>query len=423
MNKACRYSPDEKKERIERYRCKKTQRPIIPALGAPSTSQSRDLSFLQDNGSGDAVIYQAMVDNSTTASIDQMPIINPLIIVTEEDSSSHEAEAIPDLHLSNLLVHTEVHSDPHSRILIVGNTLSVAWNSWRQSVHSVLRLNYQASDPYHADDAAVKEGFIQIGYEGDLRKKELKKSQMSREWRFITHIFADVLAGVSNEDVDNKDVAEDVEQPELVEEEDVDADDHDDGGNGDVSDAGGDNHGNSDVGGDDHDDGDTGGDGGTGVNDGGEAGGEASREAAGGGDGGKIGGDGDDGGDKFEKDGMNEKIEYETVDRMNVETDFSLDRSKWLKPLPPVPEPLVQKSGVKKTEDISKIISSILIRCHCDEGFTTFKTAKTIRCKSMKVIDPPTSKGNVTIHLKPTDVIHKVKIPLKLSVLHTNFVK
>lgn len=26
MNKACRYSPDEKKERIERYRSKKTQR-------------------------------------------------------------------------------------------------------------------------------------------------------------------------------------------------------------------------------------------------------------------------------------------------------------------------------------------------------------------------------------------------------------
>lgn len=26
MNKACRYSPDEKKERIERYRNKKTQR-------------------------------------------------------------------------------------------------------------------------------------------------------------------------------------------------------------------------------------------------------------------------------------------------------------------------------------------------------------------------------------------------------------
>ncbi|KAI3825304.1 hypothetical protein L1987_06785 [Smallanthus sonchifolius] len=60
---------------------------------------------------------------------------------------------------------------------------------------------------------------------------------------------------------------------------------------------------------------------------------------------------------EFEKDGPDEKIIYETADGQTVETDFSQDRSKWFKPLPPIPDPLVQTIKPKKTEDTSNIIS------------------------------------------------------------------
>ncbi|KAI3819716.1 hypothetical protein L1987_13564 [Smallanthus sonchifolius] len=88
---------------------------ITSAQEVPSTSQSEDLSTLQENGSGDTVVDQASVDNSTNASTDQLPIVDPLIPVTKENLSSHEA--ILDHHLSNQLVHTELYSDPRSRIL------------------------------------------------------------------------------------------------------------------------------------------------------------------------------------------------------------------------------------------------------------------------------------------------------------------
>ncbi|KAI3829430.1 hypothetical protein L1987_03554 [Smallanthus sonchifolius] len=190
-----------------------------------------------------------------------------------------------------------------------------------------------------------------------------------------------------------KEEEEEVEHPTNDEEEvdennDEDDDDHDDGGDGDNSGVDDNADGNSgdEAGNESNDDGNTGGD----------VGGEAGSEGEAGGDGdvgGKVGsggetsGDGDDGGDssgggdskvewiesdddesaskanskepptEFEKDGTDEKIEYETVDGKKVENDFSLNRSKWFEPLPPVPEPLVQKIGVKKTEDTSKIIS------------------------------------------------------------------
>ncbi|KAI3744671.1 hypothetical protein L1987_57760 [Smallanthus sonchifolius] len=48
----------------------RVQDPIIPAQEAPSTSQSRDLSCLQQKGSGDAVINQATVDDPTNALTD-----------------------------------------------------------------------------------------------------------------------------------------------------------------------------------------------------------------------------------------------------------------------------------------------------------------------------------------------------------------
>ncbi|KAI3776897.1 hypothetical protein L1987_46687 [Smallanthus sonchifolius] len=60
---------------------------------------------------------------------------------------------------------------------------------------------------------------------------------------------------------------------------------------------------------------------------------------------------------EFEKDRTDEKIEYETVDGQKVETDFSLDRSKWFKPHHPIHDPLIQKIKPKKTENTSKIIS------------------------------------------------------------------
>ncbi|KAI3802130.1 hypothetical protein L1987_30256 [Smallanthus sonchifolius] len=60
---------------------------------------------------------------------------------------------------------------------------------------------------------------------------------------------------------------------------------------------------------------------------------------------------------KFEKDGSDEKIEYETVDRQKVETDVSLDQSKMIKHLPPIPDPFVQTIKPKKTEDTRKINS------------------------------------------------------------------
>ncbi|KAI3797879.1 hypothetical protein L1987_33143 [Smallanthus sonchifolius] len=44
---------------------------------------------------------------------------------------------------------------------------------------------------------------------------------------------------------------------------------------------------------------------------------------------------------EFEKDGTDVKIIYETIDGQTVETDISQDRNKWLKPLPPIPDPLV----------------------------------------------------------------------------------
>ncbi|KAI3819577.1 hypothetical protein L1987_13418 [Smallanthus sonchifolius] len=76
-----------------------------------------DLSSLQENGSGDVVIDQATMDVPTNVSTDQMPIIDPLIQNTEDVSSSREAKDIPARHLSNLLLLTEDHSGPQSRIL------------------------------------------------------------------------------------------------------------------------------------------------------------------------------------------------------------------------------------------------------------------------------------------------------------------
>ncbi|KAI3811129.1 hypothetical protein L1987_20846 [Smallanthus sonchifolius] len=60
---------------------------------------------------------------------------------------------------------------------------------------------------------------------------------------------------------------------------------------------------------------------------------------------------------EYEKDGIDEKIEYETVDGKKVEADFSMDRSKWFRPIKPILEHLVQNIKVKKTEDTNKIIS------------------------------------------------------------------
>ncbi|KAI3774221.1 hypothetical protein L1987_48768 [Smallanthus sonchifolius] len=66
-----------------------------------------DLSSVHDHGSGDAMINQAIVDNSTTISTDQMPIVDPSTPDIEDVSDSHEAEVFPDHRLSNLSVHAE----------------------------------------------------------------------------------------------------------------------------------------------------------------------------------------------------------------------------------------------------------------------------------------------------------------------------
>ncbi|KAI3813873.1 hypothetical protein L1987_18608 [Smallanthus sonchifolius] len=59
----------------------------------------------------------------------------------------------------------------------------------------------------------------------------------------------------------------------------------------------------------------------------------------------------------LEKDGLDDKIIYETVDGQMIETNLSLDRSKWFKPLLSTLEPLVHTIKAKKTHDTSKIIS------------------------------------------------------------------
>ncbi|KAI3815495.1 hypothetical protein L1987_15164 [Smallanthus sonchifolius] len=61
--------------------------PIIPAQDAPSTSHTEDLSSLQENGSSDVVVDQATVDNSTNASIDQMPIVEFIPPVASSSST------------------------------------------------------------------------------------------------------------------------------------------------------------------------------------------------------------------------------------------------------------------------------------------------------------------------------------------------
>ncbi|KAI3815707.1 hypothetical protein L1987_15386 [Smallanthus sonchifolius] len=69
-----------------------------------------------------------------------------------------------------------------------------------------------------------------------------------------------------------------------------------------------------------------------------------------GGDGGDVGDtqivsedDSEEPSTEYEKDGTDEKIEYETMDGKKVETNLSQERSKWFKPLQPVPRQLVQK--------------------------------------------------------------------------------
>ncbi|KAI3815491.1 hypothetical protein L1987_15160 [Smallanthus sonchifolius] len=64
--------------------------PIIPAQDAPSTSHTEDLSSLQENGSSDVVVDQATVDNSTNASIDQMPIVEFIPPVASSSSTSED---------------------------------------------------------------------------------------------------------------------------------------------------------------------------------------------------------------------------------------------------------------------------------------------------------------------------------------------
>ncbi|KAI3762722.1 hypothetical protein L1987_53163 [Smallanthus sonchifolius] len=65
---------------------------------------------------------------------------------------------------------------------------------------------------------------------------------------------------------------------------------------------------------------------------------------------------------------------------------------------------------------------NFLIRRQSEDSFTTFKSAKSFHRRSKKVIDPRTGTDKVTIHVKPVDVVQKVKIPLQLPVLLINFV-
>ncbi|KAI3824646.1 hypothetical protein L1987_06113 [Smallanthus sonchifolius] len=51
-------------------------------------------------------------------------------------------------------------------------------------------------------------------------------------------------------------------------------------------------------------------------------------------------------------------------------------------------------------------------RNQCEHGFTTSQPRKTKRRRSKRRIDPITGKGKVAIYIKPTTVIHRVKIPL-----------
>ncbi|KAI3744670.1 hypothetical protein L1987_57759 [Smallanthus sonchifolius] len=185
----------------------------------------------------------------------------------------------------------------------------------------------------------------------------LARLNIVAEWKGLEHweeLFADnpyeELVDEKEEEVE-KPVNEEEEVGENNDNDDDDNYDDDQGEGGDISDAGG----------------DTGADGGNGGDDAGsDTGGHT------GGDSGDVGGDGDGddgggssgGGDsenewsesideqsvaeadseepptEYEKDGTNEKIVYETVDRKEVETDFSQDTSKWFKPLPLVQEQL-----------------------------------------------------------------------------------
>ncbi|KAI3774077.1 hypothetical protein L1987_48620 [Smallanthus sonchifolius] len=170
--------------------------------------------------------------------------------------------------------------------------------------------------------------------------KILAKIQGLKKWE-------DVLVGISKE--------EEVEKPMDVEEEvDDNGDDDDEDGGDDDGDSGGDEEGG---------DGDeTGGDGRSGGY-GDEVGGEGDTGEGEGDDGGDAGGDGGDGENFGDDDnggkgsrGDNFNVEWtESDDDESVETNFSLDRSKWFKPLPSILDPIVQKP--KKTDDISKIIS------------------------------------------------------------------
>ncbi|KAI3821388.1 hypothetical protein L1987_08955 [Smallanthus sonchifolius] len=66
--------------------------PVSSIQNAPSTSQDVDVSSIHDHSSGDAVIDQTVVDNSTTILTDQMPIIDLPTPENEDVSESHEAE-------------------------------------------------------------------------------------------------------------------------------------------------------------------------------------------------------------------------------------------------------------------------------------------------------------------------------------------
>ncbi|KAK1419288.1 hypothetical protein QVD17_28453 [Tagetes erecta] len=59
-----------------------------------------------------------------------------------------------------------------------------------RSIAQMLRMERDVGSPMLLSLEDVHEGFLEMGYEGKelLERREIKKSYLSREWRFIAHV-------------------------------------------------------------------------------------------------------------------------------------------------------------------------------------------------------------------------------------------
>ncbi|KAI3797829.1 hypothetical protein L1987_33093 [Smallanthus sonchifolius] len=102
---------------------------------------------------------------------------------------------------------------------------------------------------------------------------------------------------------------------------------------------------------------------------------------------------------EFEKYETDEKIKYEIVDRQKGAYIQYLRDVHALQSLPQWDIQTLSKVNIINPHNIGIAnFEERLIRRECNEGFSTFKPAKTIHRRSKKIIDPRTGKGK-DLHL------------------------